>query len=161
RFELVDTERLSVHGGEVRYTIARKGVRTPTAAVGGLLDLERQRRLAESATLDRFATNVTRRRDELVTLLKDLRGQGKNIVGYGATASSAPVMNYCGTGPALISFVSATPPAKQDLHTPGSHVPVRPPEAFAEAGADYALLFACNHAEEIMKKEAKFREAGG
>jgi methylation protein EvaC len=160
-FELVDTERLSVHGGEVRYTIARPGARTPTPAVGEMLELERRRRLTETATLEAFAANAARRREELVTLLKDLRGQGKRIVGYGATGKSATVMNYCGIGPDLVSFVCDNTPAKQGLYTPGTHVPIRPPEAFREVDADYALLLAWNHADEIMKKEAKFREAGG
>lgn len=160
-FELVDVERLSVHGGEVRYTIARPGTRTPAPEVGELLDLERRRRLAETVTFDAFAANVARRRDELVALLKDLRGQGKHIVAYGATGKSATVMNYCGIGPDLVSFVCDSTPAKQGLHTPGTHVPIRPPEAFREADADYALLLAWNHADEIMKKETEFREAGG
>jgi methylation protein EvaC len=160
-FELVDTERTPVHGGEVRYTIARAGARTPTPAVGDMLETERRRGLTETATLDGFAANIARRREELVTLITDLRGQGRRIVGYGATAKSATVMNYCGIGPDLISFVCDNTPAKQGLYTPGSHVPVRPPEAFREADADYALLLAWNHADEIMEKEAKFREAGG
>ena len=65
------------------------------------------------------------------------------------------------SGPDLISFVCDNTPAKQGLYAPGSHIPVRPPEAFWKADADYALLFAWNHADEIMAKEAKFREAGG
>lgn len=160
-FELVDTEPVSVHGGELRYTIARAGARTPTPAVEATLAMEARRRLTETATLDGFAANVARRREELVTLLADLRGQGKRVVGYGATAKSATVMNYCGIGPDLVSFVCDNTPAKQGLHTPGSHVPVRPPESFGRARADYALLFAWNHADEIMAKETKFREDGG
>jgi methylation protein EvaC len=160
-FELVDCERIAVHGGEVRYTIARAGARTPTPAVEVMLEMERRRGLAETATLAGFAANVARRRDELVTLLENLRGAGKRIVGYGATAKSTTVMNYCGIGQDLISYVCDNTPAKQGLYSPGSHVPVRPPEAFGKAGADYALLFAWNHAAEIVAKEAKFREAGG
>lgn len=33
--------------------------------------------------------------------------------------------------------------------------------AFADPYPDYALLFAWNHAEEIMAKEQAFRQAGG
>jgi methylation protein EvaC len=160
-FELVDCERIAVHGGEVRYTIARAGARKPATAVEAMLEMERQRGLAETVTVDEFAANVARRRDGLVALLKNLHGQGKRIVGYGATAKSATVMNYCGIGQDLISFVCDNTPAKQGLYTPGSHVLVRPPEAFGKSDADYALLFAWNHAAEIMEKETKFREAGG
>jgi methylation protein EvaC len=41
------------------------------------------------------------------------------------------------------------------------HIPVRPPTDFADPYPDYALLFAWNHADEIMAKEKAFRESGG
>ncbi|MFF5502549.1 methyltransferase domain-containing protein [Streptomyces roseolus] len=160
-FELVDVERLPVHGGEVRYTVARRGARTPSDAVDALLVEEETRRLADPATLDRFADAVARTRDELVALLERLRDEGRRVVAYGATAKSATVANYCGLGPDLIAYVTDTTPAKQNRLTPGSHIPVRGPEAFSAPYPDYALLFAWNHAEEIMAKEEGFRAAGG
>lgn len=160
-FELVDVERLTVHGGEIRYTIARPGTRNPSAAVVELLTEERVKGLADPATFDRFARAVDRVRDDLITLLRRLHAQGSRVVAYGATAKSATVANYCGIGPNLVSFVCDTTPAKQGRLTPGSHLPVRPREAFADPYPDYALLFAWNHAEEIMAKEQAFRDAGG
>ncbi|GIH96804.1 methyltransferase domain-containing protein [Planobispora siamensis] len=160
-FELVDVERLPVHGGEVRYTLARRGARTPTPAVAGLLAAEEAAALSEPATLRGFAARVARNRDRLVGLLTSLREQGARVYGYGATAKSATVLNYCGIGPELVSLVVDTTPAKQGRLTPGSHIPVRGPEAFADPYPDYALLLAWNHAEEIMAKETGFGRAGG
>ncbi|OSC71056.1 SAM-dependent methyltransferase [Streptomyces sp. 4F] len=160
-FELVDVARLPVHGGEVRYTLARRGTRVPTPAVTELLAEEESRALADPATLERFAADVRRTREELVALLTELRGQGRRVVAYGATAKSATVANYCGIGPDLVSAVYDTTPAKQGRLTPGSHIPVHPSEAFGDPYPDYALLFAWNHAEEIMAKEREFRAGGG
>ncbi|CAM4011844.1 class I SAM-dependent methyltransferase [Kibdelosporangium persicum] len=160
-FELVDVERLEVHGGEVRYTLARAGARTPSPAVAELLAEEEAAGLANMATLRRFADNVHRVRDDLRSLLEDLRAQGKRVVAYGATAKSATVANFCGIGPDLVEFVCDTTPAKQGRLTPGSHIPVRPASAFADPYPQYALLFAWNHAEEIMGKEQDFQAAGG
>ncbi|MCZ9353080.1 class I SAM-dependent methyltransferase [Streptomyces mutabilis] len=159
--ELVDVARLPVHGGEVRYTLARRGTRVPTPAVAELLAEEESRALADPATLERFAADVRRTREELVALLTELRGQGRRVVAYGATAKSATVANYCGIGPDLVSAVYDTTPAKQGRLTPGSHIPVHPSEAFGDPYPDYALLFAWNHAEEIMAKEREFRTGGG
>lgn len=159
--ELVDVERLPVHGGEVRYTLAHTGARTPTAAVAELLADENKRNLAAMPTLTGFASSVEKIRDDLTALLRELRDGGKRVVGYGATAKSATVTNYCGIGPDLVPFICDTTVAKQGRLTPGSHIPVREPSAFAEPYPDYALLFAWNHAEEIMAKERAFREAGG
>lgn len=159
--ELVDAERLPVHGGEVRYTLARAGARRPSAEVARLLAEEDAQELTGFATLERFASAVEKRRDELVSLLRRLRDEGRHVVGYGATAKSATVLNYCGIGQDLLAYISDSTPAKQGRLTPGSHIPVLPPERFRSRYPDYAVLFAWNHAEEIMANEEEFRAAGG
>lgn len=159
--ELVDVERLPVHGGEVRYTVAHPGVHPVSPAVTALLAEEEARGLTTPATLHTFAAGVERVRDDLVTLLNNLRDQGKRVVGYGATGKSTTLLNYCGIGPELVPFVCDSTAAKQGRLSPGSHIPVRNPVAFAEPYPDYALLFAWNHADEIMGKEHAFRASGG
>ncbi|MFI0793579.1 methyltransferase domain-containing protein [Micromonospora rubida] len=160
-FELVDVERLPVHGGEIRYTLARAGRRTPSAAVADLLAEEDARGLSGMATLRGFAASVMRVRDDLVELLRRLRTDGSRVVAYGATAKSATVTNFCDIGPELVSYVCDSTPAKQHRLTPGKHIPVRPPTAFRDPYPDYALLFAWNHADEIMANEEEFRRSGG
>lgn len=159
--ELVDVERLPVHGGEVRYTLARAGTRSVSPAVEELAAQETAARMTEPDTLAAFGERVERIRHDLVALLRDLRAAGKRVVGYGATAKSATVLNFCGIGPDDIAFVCDTTPAKQGRLTPGSHIPVRPAEAFRAGGHDHAVLFAWNHAEEIMANERDYRLAGG
>lgn len=158
---LVDVQRISLHGGEVRYIVAREGAHQPTAALSGLLEAERAARVTERGTLERFAARVSERKTALVGLLQDLAAQGKRVAGYGATAKSTTVLNYCGIGPELVSFICDNTPGKQGRFTPGSHIPVRSPEAFANPYPDYALLFAWNHQEEVMANEKAFADAGG
>jgi methylation protein EvaC len=160
-FDLVDVQRLGVHGGEIRYTVARFGERAVSPSVDELIADEQRRELDSLPTARRFAAEVRGIRDDLVELLRGLTAQGHRVVGYGATAKSATVANYCGLGPELISFVSDTTAAKQGRLTPGSHIPVVGPEAFRDTRPEYALLFAWNHADEIMAKEKEFRAGGG
>ncbi|UPT20806.1 class I SAM-dependent methyltransferase [Thermobifida alba] len=160
-FELVNAERLPVHGGEVRYTLARKGRRPVAREVHELLAEEERRGLATLEVLRGFAERARGIRERLVALLRELRAAGKTVAGYGATAKSATVLNYCGIGPDLLPYISDTTPTKQGRLTPGSHIPVRTPDSFADPYPDYALLFAWNHSEEIMAKEQRFRQEGG
>ncbi|RSM47559.1 SAM-dependent methyltransferase [Actinoplanes sp. ATCC 53533] len=159
--ELVDVEHRDVHGGTVRYTVALAGARTPTPAVATMLERERRQGLAEFATYEAFATRIDTIRDELVALLTRLHDEGKRVVGYGATSKSATVTNYCGIGPELVPFVCDSTAAKQGRLAPGSGIPVRPQEVFSDPYPAYALLFAWNHADEIMTKEHTFAERGG
>ncbi|WP_425425372.1 methyltransferase domain-containing protein [Amycolatopsis saalfeldensis] len=159
--ELVGAERMTVHGGSIRYTLARPGARAPRPEVAELLEQEREQGLDGTEQLQRFSARIEEIRVDLIRLLGELRADGKRVVGYGATAKSATLTNYCGIGTGLVEFVCDSTPGKHGLLTPGMHLPVRPPEAFASPYPDYALLFAWNHAEEIMAKERVFQEQGG
>ena len=112
-------------------------------------------------TYHRLHQSIERSRNKLMELLHDLKRQNKRVVGYGATSKSATVINYCNITPDLVEFISDTTPIKQGKFSPGAHIPVRPYEEFIENYPDYALLFAWNHATEIMSKEQNFRRAGG
>ncbi len=159
--EVVDIMPQNVHGGSMRYVIARKGVRPVSPAVAAQNSKEKALGLKSRATFDLFRKNVEHSRTELVNILESLRQQGKRVVGYGATSKSTTVTNYCGITQALVEFISDTTPTKQGKYSPGVHIPVRDYRKFYENHPDVALLFAWNHAEEIMAKEEKFRQSGG
>jgi methylation protein EvaC len=160
-FELVDVERLAVHGGEVRYTLARFGSRPAASAVAELIAEEAAQGLHDLDVLRAFAAEVAGRRTELVKLLESLAADGKRVAGYAATAKSATVLNYCGIGTELLPVVYDTTPEKQGRLTPGSHIPVRSFPTDSADYPDYFLLFAWNHADEVMAKEQEFAARGG
>ncbi|WP_169944016.1 class I SAM-dependent methyltransferase [Microbispora sp. H11081] len=159
--ELVDVEHVELHGGSMRYTLAKPGAREIRPAVGEWLAREEAQRLGEHATLEEFARRAARVRDDLNSLLRSLRAEGKTIAGYGAPAKITTVTNYCGIGPDTVPFVCDSTPSKQGRLVAGSHIPVVSPEVFAANPPDYAILFAWNHAGEIMRKEREFAERGG
>lgn len=159
--EVVDILPQPVHGGSMRYLIAHKGQRPISAAVEEQRAKEEELGLHRAETYDKLRLNIESSREKLISLLRDLRSQGKRVVGYGATSKSTTVTNYCGITPGLIEFISDTTPIKQNKYSPGVHIPVRAYQEFAANYPDYALLFAWNHAGEIMAKEEKFLNAGG
>lgn len=159
--EIVDIKPQPVHGGSMRYIITHKGTRNVSAAVTTQREREKTLGLQQLETFEQLRLNIEKSRDNLMTLLHDLRRQGKRITGYGATSKSTTVTNYCGITPDLIEFISDTTPIKQNKFSPGTHIPVRPYQEFETNYPNYALLFAWNHAEEIMAKEQAFRDADG
>ena len=159
--EVVDVLPQDVHGGSMRYVIAHRGARKVSPAVVAQRAKEARLGLARFETFEELRRRIERSRDELMALLRELKRQGKRVVGYGATSKSTTVTNYCGITPDLVEFISDTTPIKQGTFSPGAHLPVRPHEEFATRYPDYALLFAWNHAGEIMAKEQGFQRAGG
>jgi SAM-dependent methyltransferase len=160
-FELVDVEHLPLHGGSLRYTVARAHTVRPSGAVADFLAEERADQVTQDATFARFAEQLAKIKADLVSLLQDLRSQGRSVVGYGATSRSATVLNYCGIDAELLPTIYDSTPEKQGRVTPGSKIPVCSPAAFSASYPDYALLFAWNHAKEIMAKERQFHDGGG
>lgn len=159
--EVTDVFPHPVHGGSMRYVLSHKGALPVSEAIANLRVHEKKLGLADKTTFDRFRQNVERSRTELMNLLRDLKHQGKRIVGYGATSKSTTVTNFCGITPDLVEFISDTTPIKQGKFSPGVHIPVRPYQDFATHYPDYGLLFAWNHTEEIIAKEHAFKAAGG
>lgn len=159
--EIIDIEPQETHGGSMRYILARKGMYHVSDRVYMQLKKEKSMGLDKPETYETFRKSCEHSRERLISLLRDLRSQGKKIVGYAATSKSTTIINYCGIGTDLIEFISDTTPIKQGKFSPGAHIPVRPHEEFAKNYPDYALLFAYNHTKEIMEKEQKYVASGG
>lgn len=159
--EVFRTEPQWTHGGSMRYWLCRRGERPVEKSVADVLAREAALGVAHAATYDRFRRSCEAQREALVGLLRKAKAEGKRVVGYGATSKSTTIMNYCGIGPELVEFITDTTPIKQGKVTPGTGVQVKPHADFVARYPDYALLFAYNHAQEIMEKERGFVDAGG
>jgi methylation protein EvaC len=112
-------------------------------------------------TYEQFARNCEQNKNDFVKLLKQLKADGKRVVGYAATSKSTTVLNYCDIGPDLIEYICDTTPIKQGKFSPGMHIPIKSYEDFKNDRPDYAVLFAWNHAQEIFEKEKAFIDQGG
>lgn len=159
--EVINIEPQATHGGSMRYVIAHKGRYPVSDRINQQIKKEEIQGLNKRETYEAFRKNCEHSRDRLMDLLNNLREKGKRILGYAATSKSTTIINYCGITTAHIDFISDTTSLKQGKFSPGAHIPVRPHEDFEAAYPDYALLFAYNHAKEIMAKEQKFIESGG
>lgn len=158
--ELVDAEYQITHGGSMRYTLAHKGAKAVSTRVFDLMQKERALGLDGWDSYQGFAESVDKTKADLVALLTRLKSEGKKVVAYGATSKSTTVTNYFGITPDLVECIFDTTPIKQNKLSPGAHIPVLPYEKFRSSNPDYVLLFAWNHAREIMEKEKEYMADG-
>ena len=160
--ELFDVEHLDVHGGSMRYFIAKKGSRKITDKVKTVLADEERLGISRLETYETLRHNIENSRDRLVELLNEVKAkQGSPVVAYGATSKSTTVLNYCNIGPELIAFISDTTPLKQNKFSPGMHIPIQTPDEITKNRPSHMLLFAWNHMQEIMNKETEYNDRGG
>jgi SAM-dependent methyltransferase len=156
---VVDVERLPIHGGSLRLFLQSSG--TPSMAVGELLSEERVMGLDRLAFYKDFGSRVEALKTALRKLLGDLKVDGKRLAAYGASAKGSTLLNYCGIGRETLDFVVDRSTVKQGLYTPGTHLPILPPEAVQERRPDYLLLLVWNLADEILKQQHAFSAQGG
>jgi hypothetical protein len=108
-----------------------------------------------------FARQVIDTKCALLRFLVDARAAGKTVAAYGAPAKGNTLLTYCGVGPELVAFTVDRSPYKQGKLLPGTRIPVRAPEAVAEAKPDYLLILPWNLQDEIMEQMAAIRDWGG
>ena len=154
--ELIDVEPQITHGGSMRYTIGHKGEKSVSGRVIDLIKQERELGLDKIDAYQGFADSVNKIKEDLIGMLTELKNEEKKVVAYGATSKSTTVTNYFGITPELVKCIYDTTPIKQNKLSPGAHIPVLPYEQFRDSNPDYVLLFAWNHAAEIMEKEKDY-----
>jgi SAM-dependent methyltransferase len=152
-------EHIPIHGGSLRIFVCHGANRTES--VDKLLTEETasgMRRVEYYATLNEKVTIV---RDSLVSLLGELKGQGKRISAYGAAAKGATLLGYCGVNTETVDYVIDRSPSKQGHYLPGVRIPIVGPERLSESRPDFLLILAWNLADEIIQQEPAFRASGG
>ena len=157
--QVVDIDELPIHGGSMRLYLRREG--PPKPVVAAWLQRERDAGLFDRATYVAHADRVARIRDDLMAVLRDLKGQGKRLAGYGAPAKGSTLLNYYNIGPDLLDFLADRNPLKQGRYSPGTHIPVVSPDSIETEVPDYLLILAWNFADEIMEEQSAFRARGG
>jgi SAM-dependent methyltransferase len=160
RLTLADVERIPIHGGSLRLTVAHAGApRSPNVA--GILAEERRIGMTEFDYYAGFAVRVASLRRALRDLLFELKRGGHAIAAYGASAKGATLLNTFGIGRDLIDYVVDRSTVKQGRLTPGTHLPIAAPEVLCERQPDYVLLLSWNFADEILQQQSRYRAAGG
>ena len=161
-FEIFHVQNLDIHGGSNRYFIKKKsGKKQILSSVKIQRNKEMNYGIQKISTYRRFAKRVRFSRKKLKKIFSNINSKNKKIIGYGVTAKSTTILNYCKIGKDLISYFVDTTKDKQNKYTPGTKIPILKYPGFIENDIDYVFLGAWNFKKEIFEKEKKFIKRGG
>ncbi len=163
---MVDAERLPIHGGSLRVFFQRTDgsgslVGEGASRVQQLLAAERSWGVDNLVYYQNFRVKVEQLRRDLLSRLRRLKGEGRSIAVYGASAKSTTLLNYLGIGAETLDYVVDRSTIKQGHYTPGTHLAIHAPQKLLETQPDYVLLLTWNFAAEILKQQAEYRRRGG
>lgn len=158
--QILDVERLEIHGGSLRIYMGHPGRVESAVAVQELLQSE-STWVENLSFYESFGARVVRLREELTGLLRKLKSEHKRIAVYGASAKGSTLLNYFGIGNETLDYVVDRSTIKQGRFTPGTHLKIHAPERLLDDQPDYVLLLTWNFAKEILDQQAEYRQLGG
>jgi methylation protein EvaC len=162
-FDIFRIEKTKTHGGSNRYYVKRKENKRYRIekSCKDLIDKEIKYGLKKYSTYLEFKKKVERSKVELLKLLNNFKKKKLKVIGYGATAKSVTVLNYCKINQNLISYFLDTTPDKVNKYLPGSKILIKNYKKLDKKDVDIVFLGAWNFKDEILKKEKNFISKGG
>ncbi|MFC1952757.1 class I SAM-dependent methyltransferase [Chloroflexota bacterium] len=142
-----DITESPISGGSLIMYINKKKAEQPV--VQHYRNLEKQCKINNLDSWRDFARLSISHREQLLMVLHEIIGKAGPIVGYGASARSSTMLNYCGIDTQYLSVIADQNPLKQNLFTAGTHIPIASPEEVMKKIPEYVLILAWNFSDEI------------
>jgi hypothetical protein len=159
---IFDVEELWSHGGSLRIYAGHTEERRPLS--DEVIELHNREVAAGYDRLETYldyTQRVVRTKHGLLAFLIEAKAAGKSVAAYGAPGKGNTLLNYCGIRTDFVDYACDRNPYKHGRLTPGTHIPIFPPEKLAETRPDYVLILPWNLKDEIVAQLAYIREWGG
>jgi methylation protein EvaC len=160
---IFDIENIKTHGGSLRYFVKIKKNANYKRTKNFFKQLKDEKKfgLNKLSTYLKFSNRVLKSKKKLISILQRINGKGEKVIGYGATAKSVTVLNFCNINSSLIQFFVDTTPAKKFKYIPGTDIFIKPYSKKLIKNVNYIFLGAWNFKREIFNKEKDFVKKKG
>ena len=162
KLQIYKIEKTDTHGGSNRYFIKKNNYNLKShRSVFKSKEIEMAYGMNNIRVYNKFANRVKKSKQKLVDIFKNIKKNNKSIIGYGATAKSTTILNYCNIDFKYIDYFFDTTKDKQLKYTPGTKIFIKKYKKNIDKKIDYIFLGAWNFKKEILNKEKKFLNRGG
>lgn len=162
-FEILDVEFNDINGGSFSIMCAPKGTSLPknSELVESILSVEKAQGLDTLRPYKEFSDRIHAQRDNLRKTLKELRQNGKTVLGYGASTKGNVLLQFCNLAESDLSAIAEVNRDKFGSFTPGTLIPIVSEEQAKKMNPDYFLVLPWHFRENILARESEFRKSGG
>ena len=107
-----------------------------------------------------FQERIDKHKEELSSLLKNLKREGKRIHTYGASTKGNTLLQFCGIDNSIIDYAADRNPEKDGAYTLGTNIPIVSEEKSRAMKPDYYLVLPWWFRDEFLKREQKALKQG-
>lgn len=163
--KMVNAELNSINGGSIRC-FATHSASYAYRREEFLANLQHLRQEEFDLALDtdgpykNFQDHINVHRQELMTLLKRLKKEGKKIHLYGASTKGNTILQWCGIDNRLVDVAADRNPDKHGAFTLGTEIPIVSEEQSRAMNPDYYLVLPWHFKEEFLQREKAMLERG-
>jgi hypothetical protein len=160
---IINVQTNSINGGSFGVTACHHDApfSANRAIIDWILRQEENLELYSPKPYRQFEERVFRHRADLQHLIQMLVGDGKRVVGYGASTKGNVLLQFCQFGPEHLLAIADVNPDKFGAFTPGSYIPIIS-EADAHAmRPDYFLVLPWHFKDVIIQREKDYLASGG
>jgi NDP-4-keto-2,6-dideoxyhexose 3-C-methyltransferase len=161
--KIIDVSKNDINGGSIRLTLAKKksDYNECEKLIKELLSSPSEMALEDLEIFDRFQKSIDLEKDRLVTILQELKRDGKRVAGLGASTKGNVVLQYAGVTDELIESIGEVNCEKFGRVTPGSRINiVQETKAYKEQ-MDYFVVLPWHFREFFIQRESEFLSNGG
>jgi hypothetical protein len=161
--KIIDIELNDVNGGSIKIVTAKRHSRHKecTSLIEDILQNESQMGLDHAKPYEIFRKNVSKHRDDLMSLINNLRSQDKMILGYGASTKGNVILQYCGITSKQVPFIAEVNEDKFGKFTPLTLIPIIPEKQARAMKPDYLLVLPWHFRDNFVKREENYLKGGG
>ncbi|MBI4376065.1 MAG: methyltransferase domain-containing protein [Elusimicrobia bacterium] len=161
--KIVDVEWNEVNGGSFSVTAAKddSSLKEKSSVIEKALARELALGLSTLKPYEEFRGRVQRHREHLLKRLKDIRGQGGRLLGYGASTKGNVLLQFCGLTRKDIPYIAEINEDKFGCVTPGSEIPIISEAEARAMSPDYFLVLPWHFRKGIIERERDFLKRGG
>ncbi len=153
-------ENINTHGGSIRVYVGSQD-RLVHPSVSKFIQKEKEFGLDKLETYKEFAQKVEECKNKSVSKIKNLKDEGKSIVGYGSPAKATTVLNYYGIDGDSIDYIIEDNEMKHGKLLPGVRIPIQGKNGqLDENPPDNVLVLAWNFFDYIKKNNQELVNRG-
>jgi C-methyltransferase C-terminal domain/Putative zinc binding domain/Methyltransferase domain len=160
---VVDVQMNAINGGSFAVTACKKtaSYKSNTPIIEWMLRQEDDMGLDTPKPYRDFEEKVFKHRKNLKELIEALVGDGKKVIGYGASTKGNVLLQFCGLTTEHIPYIAEVNEEKFGAYTPGTNIPIISEKEARAMKPDYFFVLPWHFKNNILDREKEYITQGG